>query len=54
MVLVPEREIACTWIPAERPWVTSNMLVTIWNSAIASRLNFGWPKPEPATFCVIC
>ena len=54
MLLVPEREIACTWMPAERPWVMSNMLVTIWNSAIASRLNFGWPKPEPATFCVIC
>ena len=46
-LLVPEREIACTWMPAERPCVMSNMLVTIWNSAIASRLNFGWPKPEP-------
>jgi hypothetical protein len=32
----------------------SNMLVTIWNSAIASRLTFGWPNPEPATRCVIC
>ena len=31
----------------------SNRLVTTWNSAIASRLNFGWPKPEPATCCVI-
>ena len=41
-------------MPAERPWVMSNMLVTIWNSAIDSRLNFGWPKPEPAIFCVIC
>ena len=41
-------------MPADRPCVMSNMLVTIWNSAIDSRLNFGWPKPEPATFCVIC
>ena len=41
-------------MPAERPWVMSNMLVTIWNSAIDSRLNRGWPKPDPAIFCVIC
>jgi len=41
-------------MPADRPCVMSNMLVTIWNSAIASRLKRGWPKPEPATFCVIC
>ena len=41
-------------MPVERPWVMSNMLVTIWNSAIASRLTFGWPKPDPATRCVIC
>ena len=41
-------------MPADRPCVMSNMFVTIWNSAIASRLNAGWPKPEPATFCVIC
>jgi hypothetical protein len=33
-------------MPAERPCVMSNMLVTIWNSAIDSRLNFGWPKPS--------
>ena len=54
MSLVPEREIACTCMPVDRPCVMSNMLVTIWNSAIASRLTFGWPKPDPATRCVIC
>jgi hypothetical protein len=32
----------------------SNIVVTIWNSAIDSRLNFGWPNPDPAVFCVIC
>ena len=31
----------------------SNRLVTTWNSAIASRLNFGCPKPPPATCWVI-
>src|SRR3954452_15384137 len=41
-------------MPAERPWVMSNMLVTIWNSVIDSRLKRGCPNPEPATFCVIC
>ena len=45
MSLAPAREIACTWMPAERPDVTSNMLVTTWYSAIASRLMPGWPKP---------
>ena len=41
--------IACTSMPADRPCVMSNMLVTIWNSAIDSRLKRGCPKPEPAT-----
>ncbi len=41
MSLVPEREIACTWIPVDRPCVMSYMFVTTWNSAIASRLIFG-------------
>ena len=45
--------MACTWIPSDRPCVMSNKLVTTWNSAIASRLNFGWPNPEPATCWVI-
>ena len=50
---MPEREIACTCRPAERPWVMSNMLVTIWNSAMASRLKRGCPNP-PEIFCVTC
>jgi hypothetical protein len=54
IVFVPDFEIAWISIPAERPCVMSNMLVTIWNSAIDSRLNRGCPNPEPATFCVIC
>ena len=53
-LFVPDLEIAWISMPADRPCVMSNMLVTIWNSAIDSRLNFGWPNPEPATFCVIC
>src|SRR5688572_4114286 len=52
--LVPERDTACTCTPVERPWVMSYMLVTTWNSAIASRLILGCPKPEPEMRCEIC
>ena len=45
--------MACTWMPSDRPWVMSKRFVITWNSAIASRLKRGWPKPPPATCCVI-
>ena len=53
-MFVPDFEIACTCTPVERPCVMSKLLVTIWNSAIASRLKRGSPEPELSTFCLIC
>ena len=50
---MPERVIACTWMPAERPLVTSNMLVTTWYSPIASRLMPGCPNVVTDVLCVI-
>ena len=52
-MLVPERVMACTWMPVERPMVTSKRLVITWNSAMASRLMPGWPNPDVLAFCVM-
>jgi hypothetical protein len=51
---VPDFVIAWTWMPVDRPWVMSNIWVTSWNSAIDSRLNFGWPYRACPNFCVTC
>src|SRR3954468_23583109 len=51
LVLVPDLVMALTTVPLEPPCVASNRFDTNSNSAIASRLYFGWPNP-PVWFCV--
>ena len=43
---MPDLVIAFTSVPLDPPWVASNRLATNSNSAIASLLYFGCPKPR--------